>query len=94
MAIPLASPILPDTINGFTKWQFYVNVLILIIYFSIDYSQTHSVKRIADITDYWRLKDNEWIPHNNIADPHQQYANGEPAGLDSSRTRRHFPASS
>jgi hypothetical protein len=75
VAIPLGSTILPsvgETVNGFTKWQFYVtvlvNILILIVYFSIDYSQTHSVKRLADldrVTDYWRLKDSDWLPRTD-----------------------------
>jgi len=77
VAIPLGSTILSAAgpINGFTKWQFYVtilvNILILIVYFSIDYSQTHSVKRLADlasVSNYWRLADDDWIPRKDLKD--------------------------
>jgi hypothetical protein len=42
-----------------------VNILILVVYFSVDYAQTHTVWRLADMdatTDYWRIKDSDWLP--------------------------------
>tara|TARA_Y100000034_G_C6907949_1_gene421933 strand:+ start:2194 stop:3036 length:843 start_codon:yes stop_codon:yes gene_type:complete len=103
VAIPLSSTIIAGD-NGFLQWQFYitvlVNILILVVYFSIDHSQTHSIKQLADLSmeaNYWRLDDIAWIPHLEndpaVTPLHTDVTHSTKVSIGGTQRRRRHPLS-